>query len=203
MADGVRWRVEGDLVSACNCEFGCPCNFNASPTDGRCNGTYVWCIQQGNFGDVRLDGLYMGLAAESPGPIHEGHMVAQAIIDSMASDREREALLKLVTGEVGGPFAVFASVTETFLDPIYARFAADIRGLDSRIVVVGVFEMGLTTVKNQITGDREDVKLIKATGFTSLESDLGATTVYRYSGGFRHDHSGKYGEYAHFEYSGP
>lgn len=45
-------------------------------------------------------------------------MVAQAIIDSRANDQQREALLKLVTGEVGGPFTIFASVTETFLDPI-------------------------------------------------------------------------------------
>ena len=130
-------------------------------------------------------------------------MVAQAIIDSRANDQQREALLKLVTGEVGGPFTIFASVTETFLDPIYAQFEADIRGLDSNVVIPGVLEMGLTRVKNLVTGDREGVKLIKATGFTSLESDLGATTVYRYSGGFHHDHSGKYGEYAQFEYSGP
>ena len=45
--------------------------------------------------------------------------------------------------------------------------------------------------------------LVKPTGFTSRDTELGATTVYRFSGGFQHDYSGKYGEYARYEYSGP
>ena len=203
MVSGIQWRIQGDLVSACNCDWGCPCNFDARPTYGWCGGAYVWHIREGLFGDIRLNGLYLGLASESPGPIHEGHMTAQVIIDSSADERQREALLKLAMGENGGPFDIFAAVTENFLDPIYAPFEATMEGLATRITVPGVMEMALTTMRHPVTGDPKETQLVKPTGFTSLKTQLGATTVYWFAGGFQHDFSGKYGEYAPFEYSGP
>ena len=95
------------------------------------------------------------------------------------------------------------SVTETWLDPIIAPFEAVIDGLNSRVSVPGVLELGLTSIKNPVTGETEELKLVKGTGFTSTDTDLGSTTVYRYTGGFQHEHSGKYGEFAKFEYGGP
>ncbi|NPC57753.1 DUF1326 domain-containing protein [Caenimonas soli] len=32
------WFFEADYFTACNCDWGCPCNFNARPTEGRCMG---------------------------------------------------------------------------------------------------------------------------------------------------------------------
>ncbi len=49
---------------------------------------------------------------------------------------------------------------------------------------------------------RGNQALDKGTGFTSNDTELGSTSVYRFSGGFTHDHSGKYGEFAQFEYRG-
>ena len=197
------WHIKGDILGACSCDWGCPCNYDARPTNGWCQGTYVWHIEAGRFGDVALDGLYMAWSGESPGPIHEGHVTTQIVIDARADDQQRDAILRLFKGEDGGPFAIFAAITEITHDPIFAPFEASINGLDSRVSVPGVMELGLTTIKNPVTGEPEEVKLVKPTGFTSLESDLGASSVYRFTGGFRHDHSGKYGEFANFDYSGP
>ena len=33
-----KWRIAGEEVGACNCNWGCPCQFNAPPTLGRCEG---------------------------------------------------------------------------------------------------------------------------------------------------------------------
>ena len=203
MAIGVQWRIKGSVFGACNCDWGCPCNFDAPPTYVSCEGTYIWHIEEGQYGDVVLDGLYIGWASEFPGPLHEGHGVAQYVIDAGANEQQREALLSLLRGEAGGPFAILASITETTLDPIFATFEVSINGLQSHATVPGVLEMALTTVKNPVTGLPEELHLVKPTGFTSTESDLGASTVYRFSGGFQHDHSGKYADFAPFEYSGP
>ena len=54
--------------------------------------------------------------------MHEGHVTAQALIDSRANDQQREALITLFKGEHGGPFAIFAAVTESSLGPIFAPF---------------------------------------------------------------------------------
>ena len=31
MAD---WRLKGEWMKNCNCAYGCPCDFNAPPTNG-------------------------------------------------------------------------------------------------------------------------------------------------------------------------
>lgn len=200
---GTSWHLKGSIIGVCSCDWGCPCNFDARPTNGWCQGTYVWDIQEGRFGDVVLDGLFMSWSGQSPGPLHEGHVTAQAIIDSKANDQQREALLTLSKGEHGGPFAIFATVTETFLEPLFAPFEASVDGLNTKVSAEGILEIGLSTIKNPVSGEPEEIWLVKPTGFTSKETAMGASTVYRFDGGFQHDHSGKYGEFAAFEYSGP
>ena len=203
MASEIQWYLQGNLISACSCDWGCPCNFDARPTKGWCQGTYVWHIEDGRFGDASLDGLYMSWTGEFPGPVHEGHGTAQWIADASATEQQREAIFALFKGGNGGPFAIFAAVTETLLEPIFEKFEANIDGLDSRLRAGEALEIRLTTIKNPVTGDPEDVQLVKPTGFTSQESLLGASTLYRFNGGFQHDHSGQYAEFAPFTYSGP
>ncbi|TME28233.1 MAG: DUF1326 domain-containing protein [Chloroflexi bacterium] len=58
------WNMKGNLVIACNCEYGCPCNVNGRPTTGKCEGGWTWQLEQGIYGDVKLDGLCIGLYAK-------------------------------------------------------------------------------------------------------------------------------------------
>ena len=32
----VKWALEADCLQACNCDYGCPCEFEAPPTPGYC-----------------------------------------------------------------------------------------------------------------------------------------------------------------------
>src|SRR5207244_9444846 len=50
------WRMVGDEVGNCNCDWGCPCQFDALPTHGNCMAMIAYEINQGSFGDTRLDG---------------------------------------------------------------------------------------------------------------------------------------------------
>ena len=78
MAD---WELTGTVLVGCNCDYGCPCNFNAPPTTGDCEGGWVWNIEKGRYGDVALDGLTLGLFADWPKAIHEGGGKAIAFYD--------------------------------------------------------------------------------------------------------------------------
>jgi hypothetical protein len=49
--------VEGVSFGSCNCDYGCPCQFERRPTRGDCRGFEVLRIDRGHFGDVRLEGL--------------------------------------------------------------------------------------------------------------------------------------------------
>ena len=68
---------------------------------------------------MSLDGLWVCIAQAFPGAFHEGQGTCQFIINARADDRQREALLTLLNGDVGGVFAIFAKITDTFLEPIY------------------------------------------------------------------------------------
>jgi hypothetical protein len=75
------WRVAGEEVGNCNCAWGCPCQFNALPTHGRCEGFSARQIREGYFGDIRLDGVRFAGIYSWPGAIHEGNGTRQLIVD--------------------------------------------------------------------------------------------------------------------------
>src|SRR5579862_5957636 len=100
------WRMKGTVLIACNCDYGCPCNFNARPSHGNCEGGWTWHVTEGTYGDLSLAGLIFSVFVKWPGAIHEGNGEALILIDERADRAQREALSTLVTGEVGGPWGV-------------------------------------------------------------------------------------------------
>src|SRR2546427_11310115 len=101
------WWIKGNIVQSCNCAWGCPCNFQARPTRGDCEGGWVMHIEQGRLDDVDLAGLNFAIMADWPGAIHEGGGKAILLIDERGDKQQREALRKIGAGEVGVPFAEF------------------------------------------------------------------------------------------------
>ena len=130
---GTKWHLTGTLVQACNCEWGCPCEFNAPPSHGNCEGTWTWHIEQGSYGDVKLDGLRFAAACKWPGAIHEGNGEVQPILDDRASPEQLEAIGALLSGEVGGPWAIIAPTLTTFHEPKIVNW--DVRLEDSNTII--------------------------------------------------------------------
>lgn len=52
-----EWMIRGPSISSCNCSYGCPCQFNALPTNGNCRAAVGMQIEKGHYGKVKLDGL--------------------------------------------------------------------------------------------------------------------------------------------------
>src|SRR5258706_11050039 len=76
----IDWRLEGIDFGNCNCDYGCPCQFESRPTQGNCRGFGASHIDRGHFGDVKLDGLNFAVAYAWPGAVNEGNGAMQAII---------------------------------------------------------------------------------------------------------------------------
>src|SRR5688572_18830655 len=49
------WEIKGREFGNCNCDYSCPCQFNALPSNGHCRGLAVYDIEQGFHGTTRLD----------------------------------------------------------------------------------------------------------------------------------------------------
>ena len=102
-----KWFFDADYLQACNCDYGCPCEFSAPPTTGFCHGLGVWKIDRGKYDELSLDGLGLGFAAKWPKAIHEGHGTVCLFVDEKASAEQREALLDIGSGKAGGlPFEI-------------------------------------------------------------------------------------------------
>lgn len=99
----IEWYVKGREYVNCNCDYGCPCQFNALPTTGNCEAAGGYLFEEGKFGDVSLDGVKAAVLFHWPGPIHEGGGTAQLIFDEASSEAQRSALAKIMRGEETEP----------------------------------------------------------------------------------------------------
>ncbi len=142
----IDWEIHGWEFGNCNCDYGCPCQFEALPTKGNCKGTCFIQIDEGHFGDVSLSGLKMGGIYAWPGPIHEGKGKCQIFVDSAASDTQKEALVKISLGEEADEFSNFftilAAMCDEIYDPIFTEieFEMDMESRTAKCIAHGVCE---------------------------------------------------------------
>jgi hypothetical protein len=100
-ADEPAWSLEGKMISADSCGPDCHCIIGGPPDNGLCKFFAIVQVENGRYGDVKLDGVKYGIAGEFAlkiigEPIK--HSFVAYYIDSGASAEQREALRKLFTG---------------------------------------------------------------------------------------------------------
>src|SRR5262249_20479203 len=154
----VQWVVKAREFTNCNCAYGCPCQFNALPTHGNCHAVVSFQIDQGHFGDVKLDGLRALGLYRWPGPVHEGNGTMQLVVDERANARQGEALVKTMTGQETDEMAtmwwVYAAMSPTKLEPLFRpiELEVDVDGRRARLVVPGILEAAGEPIRNPVTG---------------------------------------------------
>ena len=95
---GIEWEVHGRQWGNCNCAYGCPCQFNALPTLGYCEGIGLHEVAEGHYAGTRLDGLRVVSTISWPGPIHFGGGRRQLIIDARGTPEQRHGLNRIFSG---------------------------------------------------------------------------------------------------------
>jgi hypothetical protein len=179
----VDWSIKGPEITACNCNWGCPCQFNALPSHGDCRAAVAFRVDEGHFGDVRLDGVKAAAVVAWPGPIHEGRGEALAIVDEQANERQREAILKIMTGQETEPFAtmfsVFAAMTEKFHDPVFKpiEFETNEEERVGRFKVAGIVEATAEPIKNPVTGNLHRARVVLPHGFEYTQAEYASSNV--------------------------
>jgi hypothetical protein len=180
-----RWEIKGKQFINCNCAYGCPCQFNAAPTSGFCEAVGGFQIDKGFHGTTRLDNLRFVGIFRWPGAIHEGHGEVVVIVDEGADPQQREALLRITSGQDTEPgatvFQVFSTTMETVHDPLFAaiEFDLDVDTRRARLVVPGITEGRGEPILNPVTGKEHRVRIDMPDGFEYSLSECGRgwTTV--------------------------
>jgi hypothetical protein len=198
-----KWRLSGKVLVACNCDWGCPCNFNARPTTGKCEGGWTWHVEAGAVGDVRLDGLNFSVYANWPGAIHEGNGEALLLIDERAHPAQRAAIEMLLGGTVGGPWGVLGWTWPKVYGPYPASYELAFDGVNTRLTAGDYVAIECGPIRNPVSGAETHPGVVLPEGIILKRGDLGATTRFRVAGGVKYDHSGKYMAVGPFEYAWP
>lgn len=206
MAVSVEWEIKGTEFANCNCIYACPCQFNALPDKGFCEAVAGYQIHQGHFGDVRLDGLRAAAIWRWPGPVHEGNGRMQLIIDERADPRQRDALVKVLSGQETEDMAtvwwVFGTMSPHKLPPLFRpiAFDVDVEARRARLDIPGLVAAAGEPIRNPVTGAEHRVRIDLPQGFEFAQAEIGSGTS-RTSGAIALDLKDSYGEFAHLHLS--
>jgi hypothetical protein len=175
------WYMEGSWFKNCNCDPGCPCDFNQNPTHGNCQAMVAMRVDRGTYGDLDLTGLKWATVARWPGPIHEGNGEIQPFIDESADEKQREALLTILSGQAGDTwFEIFSVVCPTVHEPVFApiEFEFDLESRKGRVRIGdGLVESEVETLRGIDPPDPYRVIVKIPNGFEYTGPDESAETA--------------------------
>lgn len=204
MAD---WRMQGVEFATCNCNWGCPCQFGSLPSHGHCEAVVSMRIDQGHHQEVSLDGLCWVATFAWPGPIHEGNGSCQVFIEDKASAAQRQALLRILSGEDTEPgttvFSVFASTISEMFAPQFVpiEFSINVDKREAAVRIAGVLEARGEPLRNPVTGEAQEARLVLPKGFEFHEAQM-ASGTYQTQGAIKIAAQNSHGHFANLHFTG-
>jgi hypothetical protein len=201
----MKWKLHVYYLDACNCDWGCPCQFNAKPTHKTCEGLSGIHIIDGKHDDNKLDGLNLAFIGSWPGPIHEGHGTASYYIDHRSDDKQFDALSKIITGKTGqgGPFSLYASILDEYDEPIRAHIKFQPKGIRSRMSITSkkykdaLVDAWLEPIRNPVTRVVHRAIIELPEGFEATRMDQASTKKLEVnSERFKFLYKGTYGSFS-------
>src|SRR3989304_246100 len=161
-----KWNFEVEYIQSCNCDYGCPCNFNGRPDKGHCEAFDGYRIRKGKFGNVTLDGVKFALGAWWPKAIHEGNGIGRLYVDTAATGAQTKALEEIVQGRHGGGVGeVFPKTWSKILPAKRAKIDWNYGDYVASFKVDGVGEVQSDYILNPVTGEKFVGEVVLPKGF--------------------------------------
>ncbi len=113
----MSWKLSGSYAETCSCELMCPCNlsFDHGATYDFCRVTLVFNIREGEIEGTDIGGLKIAAIADSPKVMTDGNWRLGVFVDEQATDEQADKLVKVFTGQLGGPMAGLAPLVGEML----------------------------------------------------------------------------------------
>ena len=169
-----EWRIRGTYLEFCNCDPGCGCNFRGVPSspEGNCQAVLTHVIEEGSSDGLDLAGAKVSWALWWPGAIHDRGGRGHAYVDA-PTDEQFQALARIWRGEEGyGLFEIFNSTLDETTAVQRATIDASVDGKRSRVAIADVTENRMTPLTNPVTGDVNNVRIVKTTGFIWRDGEI-------------------------------
>jgi hypothetical protein len=148
------WWANGLLCENCNCQVVCPghVHFSQLCTHDRCKGWWAVRFDEGEYGAVPLRGVTAVIAYDSPRHMIAGGWTQSLIVDASVSAAQRDAVERIVSGAVGGPWVVLARFVGRRLETRSLPVRIEDAGKTKRIVIDGLLDGVLEAIRGR---DRE------------------------------------------------
>src|SRR3954452_23929711 len=130
-------NLRGRYVETCSCELMGPCNtsLDHGATYDFCRVTLVFNIRAGDVEGTDIAGRKVALIADAPKVMTEGNWKLGVFIDDGASDEQFNQLVKVFSGQLGGPMGALAPLVGEILGVERASIEVDDDGLLHRVRV--------------------------------------------------------------------
>lgn len=151
-----RWSLQGEMTLSCSCTVFCPCVLSLGehpPTEDRCQTWAGIRIDSGQFDQIDLSGIKVGLMMDLPGIMARGNWTAALFVDDKAQIQAVKGLTRIFTGRVGGTTHLLSILVGQFLGVHQIPITYETQG-DTRIVTLEKYGGGaITPVKGKGEGN--------------------------------------------------
>jgi len=130
----------------------------------------------------------------------------QLVVEERATPDQREALLRIMTGqdtaEAATMWWVYAAMCPTKLDPLARKieFEVDVDARNARLVVPGIVEASGEPIRNPLTGAEHRVRIDIPHGFEYRIAEIGSGRA-KAVGDIKLDLNNTYGQFARIHLS--
>lgn len=160
----MAYNIEGRLLEVCTCKILCPCWVGEDPDSGTCDGVLGWHIDAGNIEGVDVTGRSLVILTHIPGNILKGNWNVRVYIDDKATPQQKDAMLKVWTGQAGGPVADLAKLVGKVDAVEQVPITFDVKGATGTIKV----GQAISAVLAPFTGATGKATALHDTIFTTI-----------------------------------
>ena len=139
----MAYQLEGKLLEVCTCNILCPCWVGEDPDGGTCDGVLGWHIEKGTVNGTDVSGRSIVILTHIPGNILKGNWRIRVYVDDKATTQQKDALLSVWTGQLGGPMADLAQLVGEVLAVEQVPIIFDVRGAEGTLKVGNAIEAEL------------------------------------------------------------
>jgi hypothetical protein len=172
------YELEGRLLEVCNCNVLCPCWVGEDPDNGTCDGLLVWRVDKGTVDRTDVSGRTIAALGHIPGNILKGNWTVRIYVDDGANAAQKDALLNVWSGKLGGPVADLAKLIGKVESVEQVPITFNVQGADGNLKIGPSIEASLEAFK----GASGKPTALYDTIFTTIPGSpayAGKASVYR------------------------
>ena len=173
---------------------------------GFCEAAAARRIHEGNFWRRSARRPQLRILCSLSGPVHEGDGTIQLMVEDKADPRQRNALVKIMSGEETGDMAtmwwVFSAMSPNKLAPVFLPidFEVDVEARRARLNIPGLMAAKGEPIRNPVTGAEHRARIDLPHGFEYRIAEIGSGTTQA-TGAIKLDLKQSYGQFAHLHLS--